>query len=100
MYAVLKQDIITTDGFHVLAARGHVYHLGDIVAVLAMSDITDAGIDAILCKEWDDACVAYRVMHMERDNLWEGDDEFPWEPVVATVKSVGEAARAASLSEA
>lgn len=101
MYAVLKQSIISTDGFHCLAEKGRVYRLGDIVAVLALSDITDAGADLTICKAWVDAVTAYRVMHMERDNLWEGDDRFPWNPAIAIAHLVGEvAARDAALSEA
>ena len=99
MYAVLKQDIISAEGFHALADKGRVYYLGDIVAILAMSSITDAGVDATICMVWHDAAVAYRVLHMERDLEWEGDEEFPWEPVVASPKFVGEAAaRAAALA--
>lgn len=92
MYAVLKQDIISTGNYASLANCGHVYTLGDIVAILAMSDITDAGADLTICTDWEDACITYRVLHMERDPEWEGDDEFPWEPTIATANSVGEAA--------
>lgn len=100
MYAVLKQDIISTDGFFRLADLGHLYRLGDIIAVLAMSDITDAGVDMVVCKTLDDAALAYRVMHMERDPVWEGDDQFTWEPSIARAQFVGEAAaRDAALAD-
>lgn len=92
MYAVLKQDIISTDNAHVLASKGHIYRLGDIIAILAMSDITDAGVDMVVCKTLDDAALAYRVMHMERDHVWEGDDKFHWEPIISRAQFVGEVA--------
>lgn len=101
MYAVLNQSIVSTDGFHALATRGEIYSLGDIVAVLAMSDITDAGVDATICKTWDDAVMSYRVHHMEVNPNWEGDDDYSWEPTVSRAYFVGEAAaRDAALSEA
>lgn len=92
MYAVLKQDIISTDNAHVLASKGHIYNLGNIITTLAMSDITDAGVDVVVCKTLDDAALAYRVMHMERDPEWEGDDQFTWEPSIARAQFVGEVA--------
>lgn len=92
MYAVLKQDIISTDNAHVLASKGHIYNLGNIITTLAMSDITDAGVDMVVCKTLDDAALAYRVMHMERDPVWEGDDQFTWEPSIARAQFVGEVA--------
>lgn len=92
MYAVLKQDIISTDNAHVLASKGHIYRLGGIIAILTMSDITDAGVDMVVCKTLDDAALAYRVMHMERDPVWEGDDQFTWEPSIARAQFVGEVA--------
>lgn len=94
MYAILKQDIVSTDNAHVLASKGHIYRLGDIIAILAMSDITDVGVDTVVCKDWADAVLAYRVLHIKRYPAWEGDDadEFPWEPVVARAYFVGEAA--------
>lgn len=92
MFAVLKQDIISSDGFVALADCGHIYHLGDIVSVLTMSDITDAGVDATICKVWDNAVMAYRVVHMEINPEWEGCSRFPWEPTVSRAMFVGEAA--------
>lgn len=92
MYAVLNQDIISTDNAHVLASKGHIYSLGNIITTLAMSDITDAGVDMVVCKTLDDAALAYRVMHMERDPVWEGDDKFPWEPTISRAQFVGEVA--------
>lgn len=101
MYAVLKQDIVSDNNFHVLANRGQVYRLGDIVAVLAMSDITDAGADMTVCKTWVDVVMVYRVHHMNVNPAWEGDDRFPWNPSVSRAMFVGEAAaRDAALSEA
>lgn len=100
MYAVLKQDIVSDNNFHVLAEKGRVYRLGDIVAVLAMSDITDAGVDTIICVSWSDAVMSYRVLHMGIDPAWEGDDEFPWNPSIAIAHLVGEVARDADMSEA
>lgn len=100
MYAVLKQDIVSTNGFHCLADRGQIYRLGDIIAVLAMSDIVDAGADMTVCKTWRDAEMSYRVLHMGLDPNWEGDDEFPWNPSIAIAHLVGEVARDAALSEA
>lgn len=91
MYAVLKQDIVADKTFEVTACRGHVYKLKDLLGLLASHDISDAGIDMIVCKTLEDAQVAYRVMHMERDNLWDGDDWFPWEPVIARALPVMEA---------
>lgn len=92
MYAILKQDIVSTDNAHVLASKGHIYNLGNIITTLAMSDITDAGVDMVVCKTLDDAALAYRVMHMERDPVWEGDDQFTWEPSIARAQFVGEVA--------
>lgn len=101
MYAILKQDIVSTDNFYVLARKGHVYRLGDIIAILAMSDITDAGVDITICKSWSDAVMSYRVLHMERAPEWEGDYKFPWDPTISRAYFVGEAAaRDAALSEA
>ena len=101
MYAVLNQDIVSTDGFFRLADLGHLYRLGDIIAILAMSDITDAGVDITVCKSWSDAVMSYRVLHMERAPEWEGDYKFPWDPTISRAYFVGEAAaRDAALSEA
>lgn len=100
MYAVLKQDVISTAGFYALAEKGYIYRLGDIIAILAMYDTADAGADITICKSLDDAVMSYRVMHMEREPQWEGDDEFPWEPTVSHTFFMGEAAaRDAALSE-
>ena len=100
MYAVLKQDIISTDNAHVLASKGHIYNLGNIIAILAMSDITDAGVDITVCKSWSDAVMSYRVLHMERAPEWEGDYKFPWEPTISRAQFVGEAAaRDAALAD-
>lgn len=103
MYAVLKQDIVSdTSTFHVLAEKGRVYRLGDIVATLALSDITDAGVDMTVCVSWSDAVMSYRVHHMNVNPAWEGDDDdYAWNPSVSRAMFVGEAAaRDAALSEA
>ena len=100
MYAVLNQSIISTDGFHCLADRGQVYRLGDVIAGLALSDITDAGVDMVVCKNLVDAVMVYRVHHMNVNPAWEGDDNYAWNPSVSRALFVGEAAaRDAALSE-
>lgn len=101
MYAVLKQDIIKADDTSAICERGRIYRLSDVVAALALHDVTDAGVDLIVCKNMEEACVSYRFLHMETNPEWEGDDDYAWKPTISRAKFVGEAAaRDAALSEA